>query len=397
MTIDRHARYLSLLCTSLGLHVTRHVTVEDEPDSLYSVLLWLRSQMDVCLLTGGLGPTPDDLTREVVARFLGESLVWDETLYSDIVRYFQGRGLDLPEGNSKQAYRFVGGDVLPNPHGTAVGLSLQKGGVRYVLLPGPVHELRPMVENFVTPMLRDFARDQVVRQCSLCFAGIGESELVAHFRHLIQATPRLTIAPYAHRDRVVVRVTVRGDEDAAAERLLASAQRDILDLCGDWCYSDEDVSLATVVVRLLCQCGRTVALAESCTGGQILQRLTVVPGSSQVVRGGWVAYHKDVKEQVVGVSGACIERMGIVSAATARFLARRAMQVFAATIGVGVTGVAGPKSHGGQPPGIVWISWVTAEVEHAVRFCWPGVLREDVQALASQQALFCLWKYLKKF
>lgn len=338
----------------MGLRISRQTTVDDGPP-IHEALEEAVGRADVVLVTGGLGPTSDDVTREITAAVLGLELISDEAAMRSLEEYFSSRGRDLAPANLKQALCPVGADVLPNPQGTAPGIYVPprlngRSNCAVFLLPGPPRELYPMFHAEVVPRLRALGGEtNVPDRLELKFTGIGESDFHQGVDARLAALSRLEYGYCAHIGEVDLRMI-------GTPEVLAAAREIALEKYWPLLVSDDGSSLGEVVVRKLAAAGLTVATAESCTGGLISDRITDVPGASVVFTHGFVTYSNAAKSQLLGVSTCDLEFHGAVSEEVARQMAEGALRVSGADIAVAVTGIAGPD--GGsieKPVGTAWI------------------------------------------
>lgn len=385
-TLNTHGAWFGRELFMLGLRVTRQTTVPDgEP--IREALAEAVSRADVVLVTGGLGPTSDDLTREITAEVLGIELITDEAAVRSLEAFFVQRNKPMAPSNLKQALVPVGADVLPNPNGTAPGVYIPprlngRGNAAVFLLPGPPRELHPMFREEVAPRLRALAGvESAVRAHEMKFTGVGESDFHQGIDARLAAIDDLEYGYCAHVGEVDLRLI--GDAEA-----LASARAIALDVFGDLLINENGDSLELTVVKLLKERGWTCATAESCTGGLIASRLTDVPGASAVFTHGFVTYSNEAKHSELGVSADDLRLHGAVSETVARQMAEGALQAGGADVAVAVTGIAGPD--GGtpdKPVGTVWIAWASKSGEtRAVRRYHPRN-RKDFKRAVSQDAL----------
>ncbi|MGB2402323.1 MAG: competence/damage-inducible protein A [Akkermansiaceae bacterium] len=384
-TLNTHGAWMGMELFKLGLRVQRQVTVPDGA-AINSAMAESMERSDVVIVTGGLGPTSDDITREAAAEVLGVELITDEAALRSIEAFFADRDRVMAEDNKKQALNPVGGDILPNPHGTAPGIYTppRMSGDRLCalfLLPGPPSEMRPMFENEVMPRLRSLAgtnHDHHVQV--LRFTGVGESDFHAQLDHELMTIPDLEIGYCARTREVDLRLI-------GAEASIDQARKLALSTFPGMCFSQNDKSLEEVVVQLLQQQGKTIAIAESCTGGLIANRITNVAGASEVFTHGFVSYSNLAKQQLLDVNKNTLEQHGAVSEATAIEMAEGALIKAKADIAISVTGIAGPG--GGtekKPVGTVWIGFATASKSMAVKKFTPYG-REIFKQATSQDAL----------
>lgn len=369
----------------LGLRVQRQITVPDGA-AINSAMAESMERSDVVIVTGGLGPTSDDITREAAADVLGVELITDEAALRSIEAFFADRDRVMAEDNKKQALNPVGGDILPNPNGTAPGIYTppRMSGNRLCalfLLPGPPSEMRPMFENEVMPRLRSLAgtnQDHHVQV--LRFTGVGESDFHAKLDQDLMTIPDLEVGYCARTREVDLRLI-------GAETSIDQARKLALSTFPDMCFSQNGESLEQVVVELLQQQSKTIAIAESCTGGLIAHRITNVAGASEVFTHGFVSYSNLAKQQLLDVDKSTLEQHGAVSEATAIEMAEGALTKAKADIAISVTGIAGPG--GGtekKPVGTVWIGFATANKSMAVKKFTPYG-REIFKQATSQDAL----------
>ena len=356
--VNTNAAFLARECAKLGLSVYYQTTVGDNPKRLKEALCQAFKRSDVVILSGGLGPTRDDLTKEITAEALGLGLSEDAHTRERIQAYFDARGTEeIPENNWKQAMVPEGALVIDNDNGTAPGLILEKDGKTAVLLPGPPNELVPMFRKDIYPWLHKKQPETIVSEMvKLC--GIGESRAELMIADLIERQGNPTIATYAKTGEVHLRVTARAKDEEAAELLIKPVVEELRARFGAQIYTmDERVSLEEAVVDLLREQELTVTTVESCTGGLLAGRLVNVPGVSEVLKQGFVTYSNKAKRKLVGVKKVTLRESGAVSEKTAREMARGAVLATGADAAVAVTGIAGPE--GGtkeKPVGLVYIA-----------------------------------------
>ncbi|MDQ7819567.1 MAG: competence/damage-inducible protein A [Armatimonadota bacterium] len=392
--VDTNAAYLGQRLAEVGVDVHCRQTVGDNPARIREALRLALSRADLVVMTGGLGPTEDDLTVEAVAAALGRELVRDPEVAEHIRRFFASRGRTPPETVYKQALVPRGAQVIPNARGTAPGIHLQDDGRDIVIMPGVPYEMQGMVESYLLPLLRQRTGGIVIRSRVLRVTGEGESAVEARIKDLLSAT-QPTIAPYAKLGEVHLRLTAKGrPEDVAAA--LDRGEALVRERLGDLVYGTDDQTLEAVTASLLTARGVTVAVAESCTGGLVSQRLTSVPGSSAYFLLGVVAYSNDAKVRDLGVDPGMLRRHGAVSAEVAEAMASAVRARAGATLGVGLTGIAGPT--GGtpdKPVGLVFLSLAHPEGVDTRRLQLGAEAgREGIRFLASQAALNALRLHL---
>lgn len=395
VTVDTNGAELGRALAAAGLEVVRRTTVADRPDAVRDAVKQALERTGFAITTGGLGPTHDDLTKQEVARLFGRALVLDEGVLRTLESRFQRLGRPMPAVNRSQAEVPEGATVLPNPRGTAPGLWLDDGrGRTVVLLPGVPSEMRGLLVEEVLPRLAARAGGAVVRSRVLRTTGVPESAVAERIGAVEAELAPLTLAYLPGPDGVDLRITAWTLPPADAERRLAAAVELLRPRLGDHCYGMDDADLAAVVLDSLRARPARLAVAESCTGGLIGQRLTAVPGASDVFAGGVVAYADLVKQQQLGVPAGVLGTQGAVSEETVRAMATGACRTFAVPCAVAVTGIAGPG--GGTPEKPVGTVWLAAAVDgdvHAVKRVFPGD-RNEIRARAAQAALDLLRRAL---
>jgi nicotinamide-nucleotide amidase len=314
------------------------------------------AQSDIVVATGGLGPTQDDLTKEIIADVLGAELVLDEKALADIEGFFKRFGNEMTENNRKQAYLPAGCRIYYNEVGTAPGFCLEKDGKAVIALPGPPRELKHLYEKWVRPWLTEKTNASIYNKV-LRFYGIGESTLETKLAPVIEGQTDPTVATYAKEGEVSVRVaSKRATVEEAAVAVQETIDK-IYQIAGKYLYSTEDQELHEVVASRLLACGGTLASAESCTGGMFAERILSVPGMSASYLAGLVTYSNEMKTELLGVPAALIEKHGAVSEEVASAMATGVKARTGADYAVAVTGVAGPDGGSeAKPVGSCWIS-----------------------------------------
>src|SRR5213594_1300781 len=391
---DTNSLWLTDKLNRIGIDVKLKTIVGDDDARLEELIKDAVKRSRVVITTGGLGPTEDDITRKVMARALGRRLALDEYVLAEIRTRFQSFGLTMPERNSRQAMVIEGADVLPNPNGTAPGLYLKHGECSITLLPGPPREMQPMFNHDVQPRLQELAGDLRFARRILRVAGMGESAVDEKIAPIYTKyeNPQTTIL--FNSSEIEIHLRAHGRTEAEAESLLDDLSLKIEEALGNSVFSFRGETMEEVVGRRLSITGFTVAVAESCTGGLIAQRLTNVPGSSKYFVEGVVTYSNESKTRLLGVDKKLILAEGAVSQQVARDMARGVRHRAGTDFGLAVTGIAGPD--GGtedKPVGLVYIALADeAHTEHK-RFKLPGD-RELIRWRASQAALDMLRRRL---
>ena len=355
------AQMLSQGLSELGLNVYWHTVVGDNPDRARRAVELARSRADIIITTGGLGPTCDDLTKNVLAEAFGKQLVFHEPSAQRIRAYFERTKRPMPESNLQQAMLPEGCTVLENDWGTAPGCAFEADGVHVIMLPGPPSECRPMFHHRAKPYLLSLS-EGVIASHTLKLFGIGESAMEAQLREEMNAMSNPTLAPYAKEGECELRVTAKADTDGQAQALLAPVVDRVRALFGNKVYGVDVKSLEQVVQTLLEEKNMTVGVAESITGGLMAKRLTDLPGVSRVFKGGIVSYTNEIKQNVLGVPGALLEEYGAVSAPVAAAMAEGTRRVLGVDVALAATGVAGPdRDDRGNEVGTAFVAIATAE------------------------------------
>jgi len=350
---DTNATYLAQQLGILGIDLYFVSQVGDNLERLTETLERARGRSDIVIMSGGLGPTEDDMSREAIAAVLGETPTIDAAYEPKLRAFFADRGIQMPERNIKQAWILPSVTPLANPVGTAPGWWAEQGDKIIVAMPGVPHEMKRMWEKEVVPRLRP-RTGAVLFTRTLRVAGLGESTVEERLDPLIHAT-NPTVATYAKPDAVDVRISAKGPTQAEAESLVAAVEQQARGLLGTHVFGVDQDTPASVALQMLIVHGWTLATMESCTGGLLASTLTDVPGSSAAFLGGLVAYATELKVQW-GVPNEVISEHGVISIETARAMAQAIRERQSADIGIGVTGVAGPTQQEEKPIGTVHIA-----------------------------------------
>ncbi len=385
--VDTNSLYMTGELNAIGVEVVTKSVVGDDRDRLAQAVRLAISRSEIVILSGGLGPTEDDVTREAVAQALDRKLTLNQEVAAWLERRFAQARRRMAEVNRRQAFVIEGAEILPNDRGTAPGQWVEESGASLMLLPGPPHELKAMFERQCLPRLQRIVPRQAIRTLVMRVAGMGESdldELIAPVYKRYE-NPATTVLAAAGDIQVHLRARCATEEEAMA--LLAEVAGPIEILLGDRLYSRNGDPLEVVVGALLRRAGATLAVAESCTGGLLGERITSVPGSSDYFAGGFITYTKQMKTELLGVSADVLEQHGAVSAETAEAMATGARQRTGATFAVSITGVAGPDAGGEKTPvGTVFIGIAAPGGCHVHQRQFLGD-RQRVRAFAAQHAL----------
>ncbi len=396
--VDTNSVHVARVLADHGVDVFAKHSVGDNADRLAAMLENALSRADGVVTTGGLGPTVDDLTKDAVGRAVGKRLVLHEPSLRAIEERFRSFNRPMGENNKRQAYLPEGSIVLDNPHGTAPGfVALRDDGKFVACMPGVPREMRPMLAEKLVPWLvKRFDLRTAIYTKTLHTVGIGESDLDARVEDLFRTLENPKIAMLAHGFRVDIKVMAKAASREEAEAMIEPVAAELRKRIGAGYYGDDDITLAGAIVKRLAEDGRTLATAESCTGGLVAEAVVAVAGASRVFRGGVVAYANDIKTSVLGVPAETLEEAGAVSEETAVAMARGARERFGTDVAIATTGVAGPD--GGtpeKPVGLVWFALATADGEvETRRFTYPGN-RTDIRERATVGALGLMWRKLE--
>lgn len=387
--VNTNAAFLAEECARLGLSSYYQTVVGDNRERLLQTLQTALERSDIVLLSGGLGPTRDDLTKETVAQVLGCPLVEDAESRSRIADYFQMRGIVPTENNWKQALLPEGAKALTNKNGTAPGIAIEKNGKHVILMPGPPNELRPMFQEEVVPYLRGLEKE-VIESVTVKVVGIGESRAETLVADLMEKQTNPTLAPYAKTGEVHFRVTAKAPDAERARALIAPLTAELQKRFGSKIYTmDAAVTLEQAVADLLLERKLTMTTAESCSGGLLAARMINVPGVSEVFKAGFITYANEAKQNLIGVREETLQQYGAVSSQTAEEMARGAARTAGADVAVSITGIAGPD--GGTPEKPVGLVYIGCYVQGSVQveeYHFSGSrmkIRESVTASALVQ------------
>lgn len=391
---NTNAQYLSGALNGIGVDVYYHTVVGDNPERMRAAFAAAAQRSELVIVTGGLGPTRDDITKDILASFTSRELITHEPALQAIAEYFRSRGLIMSDNNARQALTLTDADVLPNDNGMAVGAALTHEGTNWVLLPGPPREMRLMFERYASAWIRSrLPGARPLHSVTLKFSGIGESQLERELLDLIDSQSDPTIAPYAKDGEVALRVSTKAADEQEAKAKLAPVLAEIRRRTPGYLYAERDIPLEQAVVELLQLKGQTVSVAESCTGGLLGELITSVPGSSAVFEGGVISYSPKAKIERLGVRPETIREHGTISPETAEQMAEGCRKVFGTDWALSVTGSAGPDASEGKPPGTVFVA---VAGDAGVR-SFPlklGGDRQIIRLRAAKAVLYRLWQQL---
>ncbi len=391
--VNTNAAFLSRRLAAMGIAVYHQAVIGDHPERLTHALDEAyagigRPAADLVILSGGLGPTYDDLTKETVSAYFGRDMVLHEESLKRIKDFFVRTGREMRPNNEKQAMMPVGATVFPNDYGTAPALAVGDGTRTAILLPGPPAELEPLFDEQVVPFLRAYTEGVLISR-NMHIMGLGESEVEHRLHDLMVSSENPTIAPYCKAGEVRLRVTARAVDEATATGMCDLVVDSICagDI-GPYVYGVDCENIETALIRLFTERKLTIATAESCTGGLIGERLTAVPGASSVYVGGLVTYTNDMKMHLLGVTPATIAAHTEVSAETVAEMAEGVRRVTGADVGIATTGYAGPG--GGtreNPVGTVFIAVSTVDGFETWRLYYRNKSRTYVREAAASRVM----------
>ena len=395
-SLDTNSRWLSGRLTSLGLSVVEHATVPDDLERIVATMRRLAESCHTLIVTGGLGPTADDLTREALSEVLGEPLVEDENSLAAIRRWFSISDRAMPERNRVQALRPTSGVHLPNPNGTAPGIRVVVGGATVHCLPGPPSEMHPMFEASVAPLIIP-PGGRTIRTRVIQTAGLGESDVAQRLGPLMDRDRKPLVGTTASRGVVSVRIRDESADPAdIADARISDTADEVRRAVGEWIFAEDDAPLPEIVLNRLRAAGERLVVVESCTGGMLGQAITAVPGSSDAFLGGWITYSNALKHALVGVPLRALEEHGAVSAEVALAMASGGLDRSGAHHALAITGVAGPGggTHA-KPVGTVWIARASRDGDPDVRRFRMRGERDTIRDWSVTSALLILDQRLR--
>lgn len=368
-TINTNAAWLARKLGAIGVSVGRVIAIGDDPAAITREIDAALREYDIIITTGGLGPTHDDLSKKVFVEYFGGNLVFNEKLFQRLKAYFEERGYSLPAGVESQAWLPDNADILPNRVGSAQGMLFRKHGKKCFVLPGVPAEMEYISENSILPMLQQEDTGEVHIHHTWRTAGIPESKLAEMLGDVAAIEHYGKLAFLPKYGGVDLRLSIRAPERTEAESRRQAAEKIIVAKIGKFIYATGDTSLESLIGKALRQRGQTLAIAESCTGGMLCQKITSVAGSSDYFLGGIIAYSNREKMARLGVSAATLAGHGAVSEATAIEMARGARDSCGADYALSTTGIAGPGGGSAEKPvGLVFIGLATPEKVEAKRF-----------------------------
>lgn len=386
--VNTNAQYIARRLKDLGIFVYYQTVVGDNEKRLMDAFEIAFKRSDIVITTGGLGPTQDDLSKEVAAKYFNKNLILDEETLRSVEEYFSRRKLPLTEGIKKQALIIEGAKALKNDYGTAPGIYFEENGKVLIMMPGPPKEMIPLFENRVVPILLRYT-DNILMSKVLRIAGIGESFVEDRIKDLIEDQTNPTIAPYVKDGEVTLRITAKAKDEREAIELIEPLVKEINERLEGYVYGEGDTSLEEVLGNLLLKHNLKIAVAESCTGGMITSRLVNFPGISASLLEGLVTYSNESKMKRLNVSEETLKSFGAVSKECAIEMARGAALTSNSDIGISSTGIAGPLGGTEQKPvGLVYLGLYFNDKEKYKELRLSGD-RQRIRLLTTNLAL--LW------
>ncbi|HHW70452.1 MAG TPA: competence/damage-inducible protein A [Clostridiales bacterium] len=353
---NTNAQYISEQLAKIGIDVYYHTVIGDNKDRLLEMLKIASKRSDIIITTGGLGPTMDDLTKETIAEFLRLDMVLDKVSLDKIEHYFQKTKRDMPNKNIKQALFPKDAKILPNQFGTAPGAIIEDKNNTYIMLPGPPHELIYMFDTYVYPYLKKYS-NHIIYSRVLKVCGMGESTVEEKIKDLLTEQDNPTIALLATQGEVLIRLTAKVEKNIDPGKFIYPIEHEIKKRLGDFIYGIDNQTLEEVLIKRLIEKNKTIAVAESCTGGLISNLLTNIPNASQAFIEGFITYSNEAKIKRLGVNPSTLKKWGAVSKKTAAEMAKGVLNTTNADIAIAVTGIAGPGgATSTKPVGLVYIA-----------------------------------------
>ena len=393
---DTNSLWLTGKLNEIGIEVKLKTIVGDDEARLEETIRDAVKRSDVVITTGGLGPTEDDVTRQVSGRAVGRELIYHDDLEAELRERFRRWGREMPEINKRQAYVIDGAEILANPNGSAVGMMLELTEKLFVVLPGPPRELKPMFENFVLPKLKEKAGEIYVKRRILRISGMGESAVDELIAPIYKAYENVQTSILFSKSEIEVHLSAQAETEKEADATLEELAEKIVEALGSAVFAVNGETMGEVVGKMLTDSGKTLALAESCTGGLIGMRLTEVPGSSKYFLEGAITYSNEAKMRTLGVSKELLEAHGAVSSETAEAMAAAIRERAGADYGISVTGIAGPDGGTDEKPvGTVFVGYANSSGTRSLKMILPGD-RYLIRWRSSQAALDYLRRQLLK-
>lgn len=390
--VNTNASFIASRLAEIGIDHYFQTTVGDNPKRLFDTIKSALDRSDIVITTGGLGPTVDDITTQVIAEVFGKELVMEKGVLKDINVFFGKIGRKVPKGTLRQAFIPEGAKWLRNPYGTAPGLIIKEGAKTLIALPGPPREMEPMMTDHIIPYLKKISDGWTIKSRSIRLIGLAEAAVNEKVKDLLAMSGAVTVGIYAKQREVELKVMTKQKNEKLADIAISGIEQIIKKRLKDYIYGTDNETLEEIAGKLLLKKKRTVAVAESCTGGLISSLLTNIPGSSGYFREGLIAYSNEVKIRDLGIPLENIKKYGAVSPQVAAKMANGIRKKASADIGIGVTGIAGPG--GGtktKPVGLVYIALASKNRIICEQFNFAGS-RLEIKSQAARSALDLLRK-----
>ena len=392
-TINTDAADVARVLSEYGINVFWQTVVGDNRPRLEHAVRVAKERSDIIITTGGLGPTCDDLTKEVVAAAFGKQLVLFPEEEARLRELYRQRNTYMTENHLQQVYLPEGCEVLVNDWGTAPGCAFEAEDTLVIMLPGPPLECGPMVEHRVRPLLAKRS-DSLILSHSVRIFGIGEGTMEYRLRDLMNSMTNPTLAPYAKEGETLVRITAKARTEAEAEAMIAPWIERVRQELGEFAYTVDAENIQSYATRRLIESGKTIAVAESCTGGLVGDLITNTPGASEVFLGGLIVYTDEMKKRLLGVDEDVLEEFGAVSREVAVQMAEKARERVGTDLALSLTGLAGPGDDGVHTVGTVFVALATPEQTFVRRLYKDKWGRERIKHAAANHAFDMLRRYL---
>ncbi|GGP12495.1 competence/damage-inducible protein A [Oceanobacillus neutriphilus] len=393
---NTNAQWLSEQLATYGINVYNHTVVGDNLERVEQAFRLAQSRSDIVIVTGGLGPTEDDLTREGFEQLTGLEILEDKTTMEKIESYFKERGRTMTPNNRKQARVFKGASVLKNNAGMAPGMHVDYQDTHWFFLPGVPREMKQISSEELFPFLENLTgKQQVIQSTVLKFIGIGESNLEHELTDMIHGQTNPTIAPLAQDQGVVIRVTASASSKEEAQKLVADKKQEVLERIGEYCFGEDEQTIENKVIELLAEKEKTIGAAESLTGGLFSSNLVSAAGASNVFAGSLITYQTSAKEALLDLSPEWIAEYGVVSKECAEKMAEQAALKLNTPMAISFTGVAGPDTQEEKPVGQVYIAiFDEGKIVESSSILLSGS-RNNIRERAALKGFELLYQYLK--
>ncbi|MDY6029731.1 MAG: competence/damage-inducible protein A [Acidaminococcaceae bacterium] len=395
--LNTNFQYISKKLNYLGFDVLYQTTVGDNPQRMKQVLQQAMERSDIIITSGGLGPTRGDITKEVVTELCGLETYMDLGIWGNISDYFYQKGMIMPQNNEKQAYIPLGAEILENSVGTAPGIWLESDGKVFILLPGPPAELEDVFSKQLMPrLMKRYGNLGSIVSRVIHLRKIGESQAAELLDTLIVEQTNPTVALYARKGEVVIRITAKASNYDEAKKMLDNFEVKIRQQLGDHIYGIDDEPLAAALGKLLSERGKRLAIAESCSGGLVSSMITDISGASEYFAGAAVTYTNEAKQKLVNVSDQTLQKHGAVSKETACEMAVGVKDLFGSDYGLSITGNAGPGASEGKQIGLVYIAMASDEEVYCEEYRFLSTRIENKQRIAVEAISMVIDKIIEE-